>query len=299
MKVRPASNSRRYRKTVALAKTIVDVLDAYPTLSMSTRQIYYQCVSSGAVTNCVASYDKVQRLVVQLRRSGEIPYERIVDRTRTKHQRPGWDGAAQILKACSHQFRRNRWSNALTVAMIGLEKQALEGVFAEAVNDYGASLWTLHGYGSESFLFEWAMEIKECTSNGQRVVIYYFGDHDATGLDIERAAVDSLHGHGAEFEWARAGLLWSDFTDFTLVNIPVKKGDSRSKKYLCEYGNRAAELDALPPDVLQQRIRRCIENHVDPAEWARLTRDEELQRETLSLVAKKWDSVVATVGGGR
>ncbi len=295
--IRPASNCRRYAKTQTIADVIVGVLDKYPTLSMSTRQVYYQCVSCGAIENCVAGYNKVQRLVVQLRRSGEIDYHRIVDRTRAKHQRPGWDGAEDIIAACGKQFRRNMWATQDTVVMIGLEKQALEGVFSEAVDEYGASLWTLHGYGSESFLFEWATEIERLTDMGKEVVIYYFGDHDPTGLDIERAAVQGLKGFGADFAWYREGLCENDFDAFDLINVPVKATDTRSKGYLQRYGNRAAELDALPPDVLHRRIVQCIDYHVDDAERALMLRDEELQRETLQLVARRWDAALAGAKG--
>jgi hypothetical protein len=299
VKSRPASDPprRRYRKTQAVADTIIAVLADYPSVSMSTRQIFYQCVSRGAIDNCVSGYDKVQRLVVQLRRSGEVEYHRVVDRTRLKHQRPGWEGAEDILRACGSQFRRNLWSTQDTVVMVGLEKQALEGVFAEAVDEYGASLWVLHGYGSESFLFEWATEIQTFVERGKNVAIYYFGDHDPTGLDIERHAAMTLAEHGAEFEWRRAGLLHSDFDEFELVNVPVKRRDTRAKSYLGNYGDRAAELDALPPDVLQSRILDCIDEHLNVEEYERLLREEAIQRDSLNTVARNWQAAVAGAKG--
>lgn len=297
MKTKPASNSRRrYAKTQALADVIVEIVDTFEQ-SMSTRQVYYQCVSRGAVENCDAAYNKVQRLVVELRRDGLIGYDRIVDRRRIKHQRAGWDGAEQIIDASARQFRRDIWTAMDTVVMVGLEKVALEGVFAEAVDEYGASLWTLQGYGSESFLFEWAEEIKEQTDDGKNVVVYYFGDHDPSGLDIERDAIAKLEAHGAVFKWGRAGLLWSDFDTFDLVNVPVKTGDTKARKYVATYGNRAAELDALRPDVLQKRITDCLVQHIDRDAYQRVLRDEQLQRDTLQLVAKNWNAAVAGARG--
>jgi len=289
----------RYKKTQDLADAILETLETYSTLSMSTRQIFYQVVSSGAVENKPAGYDKVQRLVVQLRRSGDIDYSRVVDRTRTKHHAEGWKSAEQVVRTFGKHFRRDMWAEQDTIVMIGLEKQALEGIFAEVVDEYGSSLWTLHGYGSESFLYEWAEEIKEFTDKGKNVVVYYFGDHDPTGLDIERAAQHALYGHGGCFSWMRSGLLHSDFNRFDLVNVPVKNGDSRAKNYLKEFGDRAAELDALPPDELQRRIRQCIDQHVDHEARARLLRNEAIERETINLIAGNWELVKTTVGGVR
>jgi hypothetical protein len=275
------------------------MLVTYPEMPMSTRQIFYQCVSLGAVANSETGYGRVQRLVVEMRRSGEIPYHRVVDRTRAKHHRSGWEGAAHIISASATQFRRNVWSSQDTIVMIGLEKQALEGVFAEVVDEYGASLWTLHGYGSESFLFEWATEINEYVDEGKRVAIYYFGDHDPRGLDIERDAKAKLNSHGAEFDWVRIGLLFDDFDDFDLVNVPVKTKDKISPAYVERFGDRAAELDALPPDELQRRIRFCIVDNIDDDELERIRRAERMERETLQLVAGNWDRAVAAVRGDR
>jgi hypothetical protein len=289
----------RYRKTQQLADVVLDVLDGFDG-AMSTRQVFYQCVSRGAIDNNDTEYDRVQRLLVDMRRSGEIPYRRIIDRTRAKHQRAGWDSAAEIITATGNQFRRDLWATQDTIVMIGLEKEALEGVFAEVVDEFGASLWTLHGYGSLAFLFDWAEEIKEYVEiDGKNVVIYYFGDHDPRGLDIERAVTESLRDeHGAEFVIQRIGLLPDDFDRFNLINVPVKSKDRISGPFVERYGARAAELDALPPDELQTRIRRCFDNHVDHDELRRIRRAEALERETLQLVAGNWDKVVATVRGG-
>ena len=300
MKSRQASFSRgRYAATQRLAAEILEVLEEYAPRTMSTRQIYYQCVSHGAVQNCQAGYDRVQRLVVELRRSGDIEYDRVVDRTRAKHQRAGWESAEDIITACGAQFRRDQWSTQRTVVMIGLEKAALEGVFAEVVDEYGASLWTLQGYGSESFLYEWATEINAHNKEGQRVEIVYFGDHDPTGFDIERAARLALEGHGADFGWRRAGLVNSDFAKYELVNVPVKASDTRAKRYLRIFGDRAAELDALPPDELHRRLVEAFDEYVDHAERERLLRNEELERESLRLVAANWGRAVAAGGGAR
>jgi hypothetical protein len=298
MKIRPASNSRRlYRRSRELADVILTVLAAYPDMSMSTRQIYYQCVSRGVIQNGEKEYDRVQQLVLKLRRSGDIDYDRIVDRRRAKHHRGGWQGAESMLHTFGEYFRRDIWASQNTIVMIGLEKEALEGVFAETVDEYGASLWPFAGYISESFAYEWATEINEYVDDGKHVTIYYFGDHDPTGLDIERDAIEKLRRFDAKFAWGRKGLLWNDFNDFDLINIPVKITDTRSRSYLERYGNRAAELDALPPDELQRRIRQCFDNAIDHEALERVRREEEIQRESIRLVADNWKIAVAAAGG--
>jgi hypothetical protein len=279
-----------------LSGVIVDVLDTFEG-SMSTRQIYYQCVSRGAVQNCQAGYDRVQRLVVNLRRDGTIPYDRVVDRGRAKIQRAGWDGAQQVVDAAAQQYRRNLWTEQDTVVMVACEKQALEGVFAEAVDPYGASLWIVHGFSSVSFDYEWATDIIAHNRNGKHVVIAFFGDHDPSGLCLATTTCDRLISFGAEFEWIRAGLLEEDFERFDLVNIPVKHNDSRARDYLRQFGDRAAELDALHPDELRRRITEAIEAHIDPGPWNRLSEIERVERESLAMVVGNWETAVAAARG--
>lgn len=293
--VRPAAVRRGPRKsTQALMDEVHEVLDDFDG-SMSTRQVYYQLVSRGAVENNDRSYDKVQRLLVQMRRDGEVPYDRIVDRNRARHMRPGWDGARDLMEAAALQFRRDYWADQENVVMIALEKAALEGVFAEAVDEYGAQLWTIRGFNSESFAFEWANEIKRLQRLGKWVHVHYYGDFDPSGIALEHDAANKLESHGARFSWSRRGLLLEDFERYGLVRVPVKASDSRTKRYLKTFGDCAAELDALDPDTLRSRVRQGIERHINTDAWERVQRDERVQRESLDLVVKSWDDVVSIV----
>ncbi len=305
MKTGQASVSRgRYRKTQALADVILDIVNVtFADLSLSTRQVYYQCVSRGAIKNEPAAYDRVQRLVVELRREGAIGYSRIVDRTRAMHKRAGWDGPIAIMNAVGKQYRRDLWASQDVVVMVACEKQALEGIFQEEVDRFGACLSVTHGYGSESFLYEWSQEIISLGNEGKTVRVAYFGDHDPTGLDIERHALETLERHldreGVSLDgWRRHGLLESDFDDFDLVKLPVKKTDTRAKAYLEKYGNRAAELDALPPDVLRLRIQEAIVSDIDLTAWHRLEAVEKVERESIAAIVKNWDTALSAAQAG-
>lgn len=288
----------RGRLTVELADAALKVFAGFGG-SMSTRQVFYQLVSGGAIDNSQRDYERVQRLLVHMRRDGAIPYDRIVDRTRGKHQRPGWDGVEDVMVSVAEQYRRNLWVGQETVVMVACEKQALEGIFAEVVDRYGASLWTLRGYPSESFAYEWAREISKLNQQGSDVAIAYFGDHDPSGLGIESDTQDKLRRHHADFTWERFGLLEADFDRFGLVNVPVKPTDSRSRRYVGLHGDRAAELDALRPDELRSRIERAIVAHIDSGAWEALERAESVERDSLRLVTDNWNRALEAVGGVR
>lgn len=284
------------RKTTALRAAILNTLAAYPDLRMSSRQVFYQCVSSGAIQNNARECDRVLRLLVEMRRDGAVPYRRIVDRTRAKHQVGSWDGVRGILDSVSLSYRRNLWADQDTVCMIACEKSALEGVFAEACDEWGAALWTLRGFSSEGFAYDWAEDILRLNRARKDVAIAYFGDFDPSGLAIEEDARGKLVGFGARFSWTRAGLLRDDLDRFNLVPLPVKRSDTRAKAFLSKFGDRGAELDALRPDVLQERVRESIISHIDGDAWTRMEVTERAEREDLELVAGNW---VAALAGAR
>ncbi len=286
--------SRRRGKgkaALALEPVILEILASYDE-TMSSRQIYYQVVSRGHETKSGI----VSRLIVDMRADGRIPYERVVDRTREIHQDSSWEGEREILRAVSQQYRRNLWADQSTIVHIICEKQALEGIFEEVVDEFGTSLSIIRGFDSVSDLFALSRLIKRHTDHGKRVIIYYFGDHDPSGLDIERDAIEKLRNlFDCDFEWHRAGLLLSDFEDFKLVKVPVKqdttekKGDPRAKRYLVKFGDVAAELDALPPNELQRRIRECIQRHIESDAWKRLEATEAVEKQSLTEVVGFWD----------
>jgi hypothetical protein len=285
------------RKTHALRAAVLAIVEGFEG-PMSARQIFYQCVSRGVVPNNKVGLRRVLRQVLAMRRDRSIAYTKVVDRTRAKHHREGWNGVSELMDTFAVQYRRDLWASQNTVVMICCEKQALEGVFSEVVDQYGASLWVIRGFNSESFEYEWSEEIKEITNAGRHVVIAYFGDHDPSGLALEHDARSRLEGFGAAFSWERHGLLFEDFDRFDLVNVDVKKGDTRAKAYLSRFGNRAAELDALPPEELDHRIRAAIENHIDVGPWNRLRDREKAERESLVTVRGNWDVALAAARGG-
>jgi hypothetical protein len=265
---------------------------------MSSRQVAYQLVGRQAIENTEKEKERVGRVIVDMRKEGLIPYTRIVDRTRSKHQRSSWSGVTDIMEAAASGYRRNLWADQPVIPMIACEKRALEGVFSAIVDEYGVSLWVFGGFNSLSFDYEWSETIKEITQTGKRVEIAYFGDHDPSGICIEDTSLQRLwEEFGADFEWCRRGLNPEDFREFKLASIPVKPTDRRTKAFLSKFGRQAAELDALPPAELEGRIRAAIEEHIDTEKWEELKKVEAAERESLKVVIDNWDAAVAGARG--
>ena len=69
------SNRRgtRYAKTQRLADALLEIVnEKFADIPLSTRQVFYQGVVCGACPNTATDYGRVQRLLVELRREGEV-----------------------------------------------------------------------------------------------------------------------------------------------------------------------------------------------------------------------------------
>jgi len=278
--IRVNKRKRFYRKSQVVIDAIKKNLDSIDG-AVSTRQMYYLLISIGVIPPTNSGYNKVQRLLVELRREGIIESDRICDRTRNKHKRPSWNGLTDILEQCKVQYRRDYWSEQDIATFIAVEKQALEGVFSEVCDEYGVALFVLRGYPSYSLLYDWSQEIIELNGEGKEVKIYYFGDFDATGVHIDESVAGQILDFGAKFSFERIGVLPEDIEKFNLMTLPVKHSDTRAKAFIEKYGHKCVELDALPPNELKRRIREVIGKNIDVEKWERMYEIEAQEQKTL------------------
>ena len=93
--------------------------------------------------------------------------------------------------------------------------------------------------------------------------------------------MEELTGSGVAFEFTISGLLKIDIAKYNLLPVVLKGKDPKAKDFVKTHGTDAAELDALPPDVLRQRVRDSIESCIDPIAWAELAQTEQQERDEL------------------
>ena len=75
---------------------------------MTIRQLFYRLVVLGAIPKTEAAYKTiVVRLLTEMRLSGAIPFEWIVDTSRTTHQTETYYNVADALDAATRFYRRS------------------------------------------------------------------------------------------------------------------------------------------------------------------------------------------------
>lgn len=275
---RPTKPKRRRSRAEirAIRDAIYETVAADP--PMTVRQVFYQLVTKGVIAKSESEYKTtVVRLLGDMRREGELPFRWIADGTRWQRKPRSHNSLADMLEGQATLYRRDIWRDQDAYVEIWLEKEALAGVLYKATAEWDVPLMVTRGYPSLSYLNNAAEAID---AEGKPAFLYYFGDHDPSGVDIPRKVEEDLRTFApeADITFERVAVTPALIEDLGLPTRPTKKTDSRSKSFVGE----SVEVDAIPPAMIRQMVSDCIEQHVDQDRLDAAKRVEELERETLA-----------------
>ena len=246
----------------------------------TVRQVYYQLVSRQVIDNNRSQYQRVSTLLVKARQDGSIPWHWIEDRMRKPRQPAMWHNPADFAKACM-QYRRNVWQSQENYFELWLEKDALSGIFEDTLQHYGVTLNVGRGYDGWSSIRNAAMRYKRYEDEGRQVSIRYYGDFDPSGEDMVRSLEERLRTFGITPEITKSALNNDDIQTYNLPPDMTKATDSRQAGFVEKWGDVAVELDALPIQVLQQRIIGDVEGLMDMGSFEALIKRETNERDAI------------------
>ena len=252
----------------------------------TVRQVFYQAVVGGVVEKSEAGYDKVQRQLVELRRTGRVSYSSLADNTRWQRKPITYDSMAEAVDRTAAGYRRAVWSDVDTYLEVWLEKDALAGVLMPVTSRYDVPLMVSRGYASLTYLHEAASHMRELE---KRVVVLHFGDHDPSGRDAADKIEATLREFApeVEIEFARAAVTPEQIEEWRLPTRPTKRSDSRSKTWT---GGDSVELDAIEANTLRALCEDLIEQIIPDGWLDGLRAAEESERDLL----RSWADSVAT-----
>lgn len=282
MVYQPRPTKRTKREIIAIKQAIFEALEE--DAPMTVRQVFYRLVSSGVIGKTEGEYKStVVRLLGRMRREGEIPFGWIADNTRWMRKPDTHSSLEGMLAHTAKAYRRSVWDNQDAYVEIWLEKDALSGVLYRVTAQWDVPLMVTRGYPSISFLHAAAEAI---AAEGRPTYLYYFGDHDPSGVDIPRKVERDLRefAPGAEILFERVAVTTEQIESFALPTRPTKKTDSRARSFQGE----SVEVDAIPPKTLREMVEGCITNHIDEAAYEVLKSAEASERSILlSVVADR------------
>ena len=285
-----ASPVKRKRRTQAELAELQAALYAEITQAppYTVRQAYYQMSVQGMVPKTEAGYDVVQRELLKMRRAGKLPYSAIADSTRWMRKPRSYSSMEEALLETARSYRLNLWRDADVYVEIWLEKDALAGVIKDVTFMYDVPLMVARGFSSDTFLYPSGMH---AASVGKPCYYYYFGDHDPSGVMIDRKVEEQLRAFApnAEIHFQRVAITTEQIERWGLPTRPTKKTDSRAKNFQGE----SCELDSVPVNLLRKLVRDCIEQHIDPDRLRRLKAQEQLERESWMETLGAFDRVAS------
>ena len=255
----------------------------------TVRGVMYAVVSGGYLFDTSdKSYGRIQHILYVLRKKRVIPFGWIVDNIRSTEKSSSWSGLGDFADTVRDAYRKDFWAELPDYVWIIVEKDTVAGRIVKVTREYDVPLHPLRGFCSTSFAYAIGEQWREIE---KPIHVYYIGDHDSTGRDIERSARERLAEFSErDFSWTRLAVEPEHFERYKIIPLAPKKRDTSYQRFADEYGDRCAEVEALPADALRKMVKAAILSHVPRDQWQRLQAVEREER-------KDWRHFIAKIEG--
>lgn len=256
--------------------------------AMSLRQLYYQLVSRGLIANADREYDRLGADVTDGRMAGLISWTSIEDRGRNLMGNSTWPSPAAALREARDKFRLDKWRTQPTRPEVWVEKAALEGVVGAICGRLDVDFFSCRGYNSASEQWRAGRRFAGYVTAGQRPVVLHLGDHDPSGIDMTRDNAERLSLFaGVPVQVVRLALNMPQVRQYSPPPNPAKVTDSRFADYQRLHGDESWEVDALPPEVLQDLIAKAVLSLRDEKLWEAALAEENTDRARMTEVVEE------------
>jgi hypothetical protein len=279
------------RNTIEHANAILEEYRSQG-LVLTLRQLYYQFVSRNLIENKQQAYKRLGDIMADARLAGLVDWDMIEDRGRVYHDPPKWGTPADIIEACSRQYREDLWSGQDWRPEVWVEKEALIGVIERPCLDLRVPYFACKGYNSVSVVYEAGQRFRRWIDAGQTPVVFHLGDHDPSGIAMtgdNRERLSLVVGEPVKVE--RLALNMDQVERYQPPPNFAKTTDTRAEAYIAKFGNQSWELDALEPNVIEELIRDAINPLINRRKWKAALDIETQSRVALETVSDKWDDV--------
>jgi hypothetical protein len=216
--------------------------------------------------------------LTDLREAGLVPWDWIVDETRSLDDYTGFDSIKQAaLWTAKFTARLDPWRGRAPLTLT--ESRSLAGVLRKLVRKYCAKIAATNGQVG-GFLHT---DIAPILSPGDRVL--YAGDYDHQGGQIEdntRRVLEQII--GGELNWTRIALTEAQVEQYDLKRLEIMKPDRRYKPVRF---HPAIETEALQQQVIVQIVHDALDAELPEPLDRVLERERRQRREVERLLTAK------------
>lgn len=279
---------------IARANTIITEYAAQG-FDLTLRQLYYQFVARDLIPNTMRDYKRLGTVINDARLAGLVDWDSIEDRTRNLKGLSHWSTPSEIVEACVHSFRLDKWEGQENYVEVWIEKDALIGVIKRICNQHDVNYFSCRGYVSQSEMHSAAQRFcRKCGDDKQGILIH-LGDHDPSGKDMTRDIWDRFKMFGAGAKVKRIALTMNQIDELSPPPNPAKLTDTRARDYIEKYGSSSWELDALEPSYIENIIDETIQGYINPEILASVENCEEEDKRKIQYVADNYDAITEDV----
>jgi hypothetical protein len=205
--------------------------------------------------------------ITSLRESGQIPWDAIVDETRSLNDYSGFRSIAEGVNAYLNVIELDPWNGA--APLILTESRSLAGVLRALMREYRVKVAPTNGQTNGFLRNDVAQKISTSTP------VLYLGDWDFSGGHIEANTRDILEQVcGRVLDWKRLALTETQVRDPVLNLTVIDKYDRRTRTT-----HASVETEALSQQVIVQIVRdRLTALLPEPLDAIKAREEEERER---------------------
>jgi hypothetical protein len=228
---------------------------------------------------------RVYRLLKEARERGDIPWEWIVDETRSLERKSTWENPEAYARCVARSYRRDFWNQQPVRCEVWSEKGTIRGVLAPVLDEYAVGFRVMHGFSSATVVNDIARD-----DDGREVIALYVGDFDPSGMNMsEEDLPNRLSKYGCSHVTVkRIALKRRQVSGLPSFSAADKKKDTRYKWFVANYGDRCWEIDAMDPNDLRDCVEEEIKELIEPVAWMRCEAVNRVEQESLRHVLDQW-----------
>jgi hypothetical protein len=274
----------RSAKSLALIKAMYDIAEA--TQPITGRGIGYKLFTQKLIPSMSRkSMRVVYRLLLKAREEGTIPWEWIVDETRSAERVATWKDPEAYSRSVANSYRRDFWNHQPVRVEVWSEKGTVRGVLQPVLSEYQVTFRALHGFNSATQVWDISQD-----DDGRDLIALYVGDYDPSGMCMSEVDLPKrLEGfNGDHVEVRRIALTREQLRDLPSFPAADKVKDPRYRWFVSNYGNTCWELDAMDPNDLRQCVEAAIKDLIEPEAWAKCEQMNRAEKGSLRFVMERW-----------
>jgi hypothetical protein len=260
-----------YDKTAPLLADIQDVLEEYREyLPMTLRQVFYRLVGRG-YTKSELFYNRVSEVCSRGRRSGRISFDAIRDDgiSRQGGDDYGWDSPEDYygsIETMNNYYCRSWHDDQPNFVQVLCEAAGMVPMLESAVDDLRVGVASSSGFDSLTVKHDLFREARSrFAALGQKTILLHVGDHDPSGYWMHRSMAEDFDAFCRDSEMEgimelRRTLLTPEQIREWQISPDIKQpqatsASSHAKQFVALGLAPAAQVEAVPPDTLTQKVR--------------------------------------------